>query len=162
MAYTCPTCSGTGKVNKATCPTCHGLTVLVESSQNLTVSWRGVTLYHVVRVKYSGPKITTEDITGLNSPLWVYRNQAGVALHTGMVRQLIAGDITPGTLDVEWLGRSVIPDNYVGCTGSLVIVHTTDIARTVTVNAMLATPPVWSADVGDLLRGSATFQFLEA
>lgn len=162
MAYTCPTCKGTGKVAFNRCPTCFGRGSLIESSQGLSVSWRGVPLGNLVSVRYTGPTITTEEITGLNSPVWTYTDGTGARTHTGMVRQLIAGDITPGTLDVSWIGKSAIPDNFVGCTGQLVIVHQTDTSRTVTVNAMLIEPPEWAADVGELIKGRAKFQFLEA
>ncbi len=160
MAYTCPTCSGTGKVGLYRCPTCLGNKTLVESSHRTSVAWRGVNLGKLTGIQYSSPTISVEDISGLNSPLWSYTNGASAVTHKGIVRQLIAGDITPGTLDVEWIGIESVADNFVGCTGPLVIVHITGTTLQKTWNAMLLRFDTTRA-VGELFRGSASFQLLE-
>lgn len=163
MAYTCPTCGGTGKVVLRTCPTCFGNKTLVESSHRTSISWRSVNLGKLVNIQYESPSITIEDITGLNSPTWSYTDGASKQTHVGMVRQLIAGDITPGTLEVEWIGAGVLGDNFVGCTGPLVFAHiyfTGVTPVTKTWQAMLLRHGT-TRRVGELLVGTASFQLLE-
>lgn len=163
MAYTCPTCGGTGKVVLRTCPTCLGNKTLVESSHRTAISWRSISLGKLVGVRYSSPTVAIEDVTGLNSPTWIYTDGASKQTHVGMIRQLTSGDITPGTLEIEWIGIGALADNFVGCTGPLVFAQLFGIGVspvTKTWQAMLLRHGT-TRGVGELLRGSASFQLLE-
>jgi hypothetical protein len=161
MAYTCPTCSGTGLVSGSECPTCLGNRSLVESSQGLRVTWRGATLGYLTGVKYAGSSVSLEDVTGLTSPTRQYSAEGGQG-HTGMIRQLIAGDVTPGTLDISWIGAGALSEALVGSSATLVIAQT--LAGSTSSrqwNAMLVKQTAdWTA--GDLLKGTASFQLLGA
>lgn len=157
MSYTCPTCSGTGLVAGFTCPRCLGHKVLVEDSQGLTVTWGTVDLGRLTGLKCSSPRVATEDVTGLNSPHRAYTDPAGATSHHGMVRQLIAGDLTPGTIDITWKGKNALTNAMVGHAKTLTIVHATQNAIAGAFGAILMSYDI-QAGVGELIEGNATFQ----
>lgn len=156
MAYTCPTCKGTGKVSGATCPRCLGHTTLIEDAQGLAVAWGTVDLGRLTNFKRSSAKVSTEDVTGLNSPTVQFTNATGNS-HKGMVRQLIAGDVTPGTVSVSWIGKNGLTDAMIGHAKTLTVTHT---GHNTLAGAFAAILMEYDQDgsVGGLVEGSATFQ----
>lgn len=115
MARTCPTCGGTGVIALGQCPLCLGSGSIVEDAQGLVVSWGGVSLGRLVNVQTKSATVSLEDVTGLNSPVMSYGS------HTGMVRQLISGDITPGKATIRWIGTNGLRDRMIGQSAILLI-----------------------------------------
>ena len=157
MAYTCPTCGGTGKlVGGATCPQCLGNKTLIEDSQGLTVSWGGIVLGSLTSFKYGSPKVSTEDVTGLNSSYKSFIGAAGAATHSGMIRELIAGDITPGTVEISWHGVGKLGDAMVGNVRTMVVAHPQNTIK-FSLNGMLLGYDMTAA-VNAVVEGTASFQ----
>jgi hypothetical protein len=159
MSYTCPTCSGTGLVAGSTCPRCLGHKTLLEDSQGLTVAWGSVDLGKLTSVRGTSPTVSTEDVTGLNSPFKSFTNNASTVTHCGMVRQLIAGDLTPGKIDISWKGKNALTNDMVGHEKALVITHTQN-AIVMSKRAILLSYDL-NAAVGEMIEGSASFQLTE-
>lgn len=153
MAYVCGTCGGNGSTILGVCQTCNGRGTVVESSQGLTVSWGTVFLGLLTGVKTNSAKVSLEDVTGLNSPVVNY------GTHTGMIRQLIAGDLTPGTVDLSWIGTAGLQDSMVGRAARLEIIHEQK-AIGLTLGAILMGFD-FNLQRGDLIQGSANFQLTE-
>ena len=153
MPYNCTTCAGTGAVNGLLCPRCRGNKVLLEDSQGLTVGWGFIDLGRLVGLQVQSATAALEDVTGLNSPT------VNVGTHTVMVRQLITGDITPGTATVSWIGRNGLTDGNVGRRQALRIAHPQN-ATDWNVPAILLKFSQ-SLGVGGLVEGQAEFQFVE-
>ena len=157
MAYTCPTCGGTGRViTGAMCPRCLGDGSLIEDSQGLTVSWGGMTLGSLTSLRYGSPKVSTEDVTGLRSSYRSFTGATGASTHSGMIRELIAGDITPGTVDIAWQGVGMLGDAMVGNVRLLVVTHPQNTIK-FSLNGMLLGYDM-SAAVNAVVEGTASFQ----
>lgn len=157
MAYTCPTCSGTGKVSGSTCPRCLGNKTLVEDSQGLSVTWGGVALGRLTSFRVSSPQVAIEDVTNLNSAIVDYTNAFGN--YRGMVRQLMSGDVTPGKVDISWNGSGALSSSDVGQEQALEVTHPEgSIAGTL--KAILLEFQT-TAGVNALIEGTASFQLTE-
>jgi len=79
--------------------------------------------------------------------------------HCGMVRQLIAGDLTPGKIDISWKGKNALTNDMVGHEKALVITHTQN-AIVMSKRAILLSYDL-NAAVGEMIEGSASFQLTE-
>ena len=157
MAYTCPTCGGTGKlVSGATCTRCFGNKTIIEDSQGLAVAWGTIKLGNLTSFKRGSPSVATEDVTGLNSSFTSFTGTAGTTTHSGMIRDLIAGDITPGTVEISWHGTGQLGDAMVGHVKTMVVTHPQNTIK-FTLNAMLLKFDM-SAAVNAVVEGTASFQ----
>lgn len=158
MAYTCPRCSGSGQSlipgTAATeqCPRCFGTGTLIEDSQGLSVAWGAVALGKLTGVKMSAPTCSVEDVTGLNAPLVSYGS------HTGIFRQLIAGDISPGLCDLQWSGTNGLTFGMIGQNQMLTITHPV-YGLGLLQQAILITYDV-AFSTNELVQGTAKFQLL--
>jgi hypothetical protein len=122
MPVVCWKCGGTGQItpplsSSIQCPQCFGNGQLVEDAQGLQVAWGGVYLGSLTGVTTQSPTVSIEDVTGLNSPL------VSFGTHTGMVRQLMSGDITPGTVTINFIGFNGLRDGMVGQRATLTVTH---------------------------------------
>lgn len=130
----------------------------VADSQGLTVSWGGVNLGRLTSVEVGSPELQFEDVTNLTAPLVTYTNTDGSASHTGVVRQLSQGDITPGIVTIEFIGGNGLFWSMIGQARTLTIVHASG-ALSLSAAAVLKGFSR-SASVGGLAKGSAEFQLL--
>jgi hypothetical protein len=156
MAYTCPKCGGTGIFALQQCPRCFGHGTLIEDSQGLTVSWGGIVLGSLTSFKYGSPKVSTEDVTGLASSYKSFTGANGAATHSGMIRHLIAGDITPGTVEISWHGVGKLGDAMVGNVQTMVVTHPQNTIK-FSLNGMLLGYDMTAA-VNAVVEGTASFQ----
>jgi hypothetical protein len=98
-------------------------------------------------------------VSGLNSPHKALTDGSGAVTHHAMVVELIAGDITPGTIEITWKGKSALTNGMVGHAKALTVAHTQG-AFGGTINAILMKYD-FNFSVGELVEGSATFQLTE-
>jgi len=157
--YTCPTCSGSGTVGlaKTTCPQCFGRKEVVEDSQGLTVAWGTIKLGRLVGVSSRSPTVEMEDVTSMLAVVKPYTDATGATTNYGVVRYFIAGDITPGTVDIRWQGSNELAWGMVGHTKTLTISHPHNALQ----GSAAATLLSYSIDaqMGAIIEGTATFQF---
>ena len=131
----------------------------VADSQGLTVSWGGVDLGRLTGVEIGSPELQFEDVTNLTASLVTYTNTDGSTSHKGVVRQLSQGDITPGTVSVEFIGSNALTWSMIGQAKTLTITHASGALALSAVAAVLKSFNR-SASVGELATGSADFQLL--
>lgn len=153
MAYTCPTCSGTGKVSGFLCPTCNGHKTLVEDSQGLSISWGAKTLGSLRSFRFNSAVCEVDDVTNMTSTVVTHAPKS-----YGMIRHLMPGDITPGTVDLSWIGDGSLTQADIGQVKPL---HVVRAGRAPgideTFNAILLSYDA-NYSVGDTVTGSAKFQ----
>lgn len=119
----------------------------VPTAQGSTVSFDGTTLGDLLSIRASGPTANAEDVTSLESTV------SGSAV--AKERDVVA--LEPGSVSVTFLGLPAT--TAVGTTGSLVV--TIAGATVLSGDAYLAGYDV-DASVGELVRGTATFQLTNA
>ena len=130
--------------------------LFVENSQGLTLRWGTVDLGRLVSVKAASPTVATENVTGLTSPHVALTNVSGATTHHAMIVQLIAGDITPGTISITWKGKNALTNAMIGHAKPLTVTHAEG-AFGGTLNAILMSYDV-NFSVNDVVEGNATFQ----
>lgn len=119
----------------------------VPTAQGSTVSFDGTELGDLLAIRVSGPTANAEDVTSLESTI------SGSAV--AKERDVVA--LEPGSVSVTFLGLPAT--TAVGTTGELVV---TIAGETVlSGEAYLAGYDV-DASVGELVRGTATFQLTNA
>lgn len=117
-----------------------------------TVSFAGTPLGQLVQFTAGGGSAVTGDVTGVDAQI------SGVGANSRLMKQVDALAIEPGTADVRLLGMPSFSPLQIGQKGSLAI---TTPGGTRVGEAILMSYEV-EGSVGDLLRGSATFQFTGA
>lgn len=125
------------------------MAVLAHSS---SVSFAGSPIGSLIEFRAGGGSATTADVTGVGATI------SGTGGNSRIVREIDAVAIEPGTADVRLLGMPAFTKLQIGQKGSLAI-STPDGA--LVGEAILMTYEV-EGSVGDLLRGSASFQFTGA
>jgi len=133
--------------------------VTVADSQGLTVSWGGIDLGRLVGVDVGSPELQMEDVTNLTSTLVTYTNTDGSTSHKGVVRQLTQGDITPGTVSIQFIGSNALAWSMIGQAKTLTITHASGALAMSAIAAVLKSF-TRNAAVGELAKGSADFQLL--
>jgi len=133
--------------------------VAVSDSQGLTVAWGSVNLGRLTGVEIGSPELQFEDVTNLSASLVAYTDKDGSTSHNGVVRQLSQGDITPGTVSIEFIGSNALTWAMIGQAKTLTITHTSGALALSAVAAVLKSF-TRSASVGELATGSAEFQLL--
>lgn len=128
----------------------------VADSQGLTVSWGSINLGMLTNAQYSSPTVEYEEYVSSSSALRAYTANDGSTTHYGAVKRIIAGDITPGTVSLQWIGASALSDSHVGHSKQLTITHSQG-ALTLSATASLRSFSITGA-VGELVKGTAEFQ----
>ena len=161
MAYTCPTCSGTGKVSGSTCPRCLGRKTLVEDSQGLTVAWGSIDLGLLTNVDIESASVDMVELTSMDAVLHPFTNAAGDISHYGAMKWEEPGDINPGRASLSWIGSNGLNDSMVGSEKLLTVTHAVGGATVTRLqkNAVLLKFDT-SFAVDGLVEGSADFQFI--
>lgn len=117
-----------------------------------TVSFNGINIGQLVQLQASGGSAVTSDVTGNDAVI------QGSGNNSRIVRQLDAVAIDPGTASVRLLGMPPFSPAQIGTKASLSI---STPGGGVSGEAILMGYEV-EGSVGDLLRGSASFQFTGA
>jgi len=117
-----------------------------------TVSFAGTSLGQLVQFQAGGGSAVTADVTGVDATIY------GVSANSRVVRQIDAVAIDPGTASVRLLGMPPFSQIRIGEKGSLAI---STPGGSLVGEAILMNYEV-EGSVGDLLRGSASFQFTGA
>ena len=161
MAYTCPTCGGSGKVGAFTCPRCLGRKTLVEDSQGLTVAWGSINLGLLTGVDLESASVDMVDLTSMDAVIHPFKNAAGTISHYGAIKWEEPGDISPGRASLSWIGSNGLTDNLVGSENLLTVTHAVG-GATITRLSKHAVLIKFdsSLSVGGLVEGSAEFQFI--
>lgn len=128
----------------------------VADSQGISVTWGSVSLGKLTNVVKQSPQVDYEEIFTVNNAVVTYTDNAGKTTHHGAVKRMIASDITPGTLSIQWIGSGGLRDSHIGQSKTLTVTHPNG-AIAVSVSASLKTYQITGA-VGELIKGSAEFQ----
>ena len=117
-----------------------------------TVAFAGTTIGSLVEFRAAGGSAATSDVTGVSATI------SGSGANSRIVRQVDALAIDPGTADVRLLGMPSFTKLQIGQKGSLSI---STPGGWLVGEASLMSYEVEGSD-GDLLRGSASFEFTGA
>lgn len=117
-----------------------------------TVSFNGINIGQLVQLQASGGSAVTSDVTGNDAVI------QGSGNNSRIVRQLDAVAIDPGTASVRLLGMPSFGPADIGTKAGLSIMTP---GGEISGEAILISYEV-EGSVGDLLRGSASFQFTGA
>lgn len=128
----------------------------VADSQGLTVSWGTISLGKLTNAQYASPTVEYEEYVSSSSTLRAYTGKDGKTTHYGAIKRMIAGDITPGVVSIEWIGSSALSSSHVGHSKQLTIAHSQG-ALTMSATASLRSFSITGA-VGELVKGTAEFQ----
>lgn len=129
----------------------------VADSHGLTVAWGTVALGLLTDFEGASPKVSTEDVSGITGATVVaFTDATGTTTHHGIVRKLAAGDITPGTVSINWIGANSLTWAMVGHSKTLTVTHSGGVVA-------FAKPAILmefraTASVNALFTGTATFQ----
>ena len=118
-------------------------------SQLSTVSFGGVEIGSLLGWTASPAQATTTDATGVDAVVY------GSGDQTRLVKQVECTAVDPGSVSVRLLGCPPYSVSEIGSRDNLVVTFD---GGSITWEAILLTFEV-EGSVGDLLRGSATFQF---
>lgn len=128
----------------------------VADSQGIAVTWGSVALGTLTNVVKQSPQVDYEEVFTVNNTVIAYKDNSNATTHYGAVKRMIAGDITPGTLSIQWIGTGGLNDSHIGQSKTLTVTHPNG-AIAVSVSASLKTYQITGA-VGELIKGSAEFQ----
>lgn len=152
MAFSCPACSGTGKISGFLCWRCNGSGTIVEDSQGLAVEWGTVSLGHLRSFKFDSASCSVEDVTDVGGT--VVMHAPGVY---GMLKRVLPGDITPGTVTLSWIGDGEFLQTDIGQTAQLKITRGGDAPFYIEFEAFLLKFDS-NFSTGELVTGTANFQ----
>lgn len=158
MAYTCPTCTGTGLVAGAVCPRCLGNKTLIEDSQGITVSFDGTAMGQLRSVSVQSASVSVEDVTAMNATLVNFGAGLSGLPTTVAVRQLMPGDLTPGEMRMAWIGKTAFAPAALG--KIVIIVFRSVRLGEKTYRGFLVSYES-QYDAGEIAGGTATIQLVE-
>jgi hypothetical protein len=118
-------------------------------AQGSTVEFNGSPLGSVLNWVNRPASAATADTTGVEGTVW------GTGEEARLVRTVACTTVDPGTVSVRLLGCPPYAVDDIGSRGSLVVTFD---GGSVTWDAILLSFEI-EGSVGDLLRGSAEFQF---
>lgn len=119
------------------------------TSQGSTVSFNGIPIGSLLSWEVTPAQATTTDATSQDSTI------LGAGPQARVVKQVDCTAIDPGTASITFLGGSDFVQNDTGMTGVLAI---TSDAGTISIEAILVSFTI-TASVGELIKGTAGFQF---
>lgn len=119
------------------------------TSQGSTVSFNGTPIGSLLSWEVTPAQATTTDATSQDSTI------LGAGQLARVVKQVDCTAIDPGTASITFLGGGDFVQNDTGTTGILAI---TSDAGTISIEAILVSFTI-TASVGELIKGTAGFQF---
>lgn len=119
------------------------------TSQGSTVSFNGIPIGSLLSWEVTPAQATTTDATSQDSTI------LGAGPQARVVKQVDCTAIDPGTASITFLGGGDFVQNDTGMTGVLAI---TSDAGTISIEAILVSFTI-TASVGELIKGTAGFQF---
>jgi hypothetical protein len=118
-------------------------------SQGSTVSFDGGNIGSLVGFTASPAQAVTTDATGVSATIW------GTGVDTRVVKRLECTAVDPGTVSVRLLGCPPYAVSDIGTKADLTVTFE---GGSISWDAILLSFEV-EGSVGELLRGTATFQF---